>query len=278
MFEAELIVSVADIARLWDLSWTMLSPSRAAQCAIDVALWDWFAKRNDTTVAELALGEKPRAISSFCTIGLSDPAELEKKIAELGENRFIKIKSDSRADLETLRRVHAQSAAQLAIDANCAWNPEQVSRLAPELQALGVIFLEQPFQPSENHAMPAVLAASPLPILADESCVTLDDVTAIPNHFSGFNIKLVKCGGLTPALRMLRRGRELGLRTMVGCMLESSVLIAAGAVIAQRTDYADLDGAWLLRDDPFRGWIFEHGELRPGAVSGLGVEPGIPLF
>ena len=114
----------------------------------------------------------------------------------------------------------------------------------------------------------------PVPVMADESCVTVEDVERVPGHFAGFNIKLVKCGGLTPALRMARRGRELGLRTMVGCMLESGLLIAAGAVVAQITDYADLDGAWLLTDDPVKGWLFDRGALLPAEGPGLGVEAG----
>ena len=93
----------------------------------------------------------------------------------------------------------------------------------------------------------------------------------MPGRFSGFNIKLVKCGGLTPALRMLRQGRQLGLKVMVGCMLETSVLIAAGAVIGQKTDFSDLDGSWLLRDDPFVGLNFERGILTPSSAPGLGV-------
>jgi L-alanine-DL-glutamate epimerase-like enolase superfamily enzyme len=117
-----------------------------------------------------------------------------------------------------------------------------------------------------------------LPILADESCVTLDDVSGIQECFDGFNIKLVKCGGITPGLKMARLGRELGLQTMVGCMLESSALIAAGAAVGQSTDYADLDGAWLLGDDPFAGWLFTGGTLTPPSVSGLGVIPSEDLF
>jgi len=142
-----------------------------------------------------------------------------------------------------------------------------------KLAALGVLFLEQPLSPASGEEMPGLLALSALPILADESCVTQEDVEAMPGRFSGFNIKLVKCGGLTPALAMARRGRALGLRTMVGCMLESSLLIAAGVVVAQLTDFADLDGAWLLRDDPFEGLPLRQGVLAPGTGPGFGVEP-----
>ena len=111
--------------------------------------------------------------------------------------------------------------------------------------------------------------------MADESCVTEEDVARVAAHFAGFNIKLVKCGGLTPALRMARRGRECGLRTMVGCMLESSLLIAAGAVVAQATDYADLDGAWLLSDDPVRGWELCGREAAARRGGGAGVCGGV---
>ena len=113
----------------------------------------------------------------------------------------------------------------------------------------------------------------PVPIIADESCVLEDDVDRLSRNFDGINVKLVKCGGLTPALRMLRRARELGMRTMVGCMLETSILIAAGCVAAQQADYADLDGAWLIADDPCNGWRFERGVLHPPVALGLGAEP-----
>ena len=117
-----------------------------------------------------------------------------------------------------------------------------------------------------------------LPLMADESCVVEEDVPRIAPLYEGFNIKLVKCGGLTPARRMVLRGKVLKKTMMVGCMLESSALIAAGAVIAQRTSYADLDGAWLIGDDPFRGWKFNRGVLMPPDVPGLGVEPEAGLF
>jgi L-alanine-DL-glutamate epimerase-like enolase superfamily enzyme len=116
-----------------------------------------------------------------------------------------------------------------------------------------------------------------LPVVADESCVTESDVPGAVERYNGFNIKLVKCGGLTPGLRMARRGAELGATMMIGCMLESSALIAAAAVVAQQTDYADLDGAWLLGDDPFSGLPLDRGTLNPGG-AGFGVEPESGLF
>ena len=260
----------ADIERAWQEAWRWLAPSRAAQCAVDVALWDWLARREEKTVAELVWGKAPVAVETFCTIGLSTPEELEEKLDELEGFPRIKIKSDAAASMETVRRARARSEALIAVDANCAWSGGDLPALAKGFARFGIDFIEQPLPVEEDDALPAECA---LPIFADESCVTEADVERVAERFDGFNIKLVKCGGITPARRMVRRGRALGRKLMVGCMLESSVLIAAGAAIAQGTDYADLDGAWLLADDPFTGWIFERGVLRPPSATGLGVAP-----
>ncbi len=270
------IGSVGDIARAWEELWPIVAPSRAAQCAIDIAWWDGLAQRENVTVSELAWGTPAAAVPTFCTIGLSTTEELQDKIAELRGFPLIKIKADAAADLAPVRSVRAASGATLAVDANCAWRGRDLAALAAELRELKVAFIEQPLPPKNDAQVPRI-AGGPA-IFADESCVTETDVARVAEHFDGFNIKLVKCGGLTPALRMARRGRELGLKTMIGCMLESSVLIAAGAVVAQQTDFADLDGAWLLGDDPFRGWSFERGILSPSALPGLGVEPSVPIF
>lgn len=288
--EALEITSVADISLAWHALWPKLAPSRAALCAVDLALWDWLAKREGKTVAELALGAKPLPVRSFVTIGVSSPAELEEKIRDVSAFPLIKLKSDARADLQPIiaaRKLLSElgSHATLVVDANCAWEQADLPALSKVLGDLGVAFIEQPLPPGQNARMRELLASSHLPIMADESCVTPEDVPTMPGYFSGFNIKLVKCGGLTPALAMLRLGRTLRLRLMVGCMLESSLLIAAGAVIAQKTDDADLDGAWLLADDVFasKEAAQAHGRIREGILTpseapGFGVEPIAGLF
>jgi L-alanine-DL-glutamate epimerase-like enolase superfamily enzyme len=268
------IHSIADIEAAWTESWHHLAPSRAAQCALDIALWDWFARRQAVSTAELAWNEPPHPVRSFATIGLSTPDELPAKIDELRGFPWIKIKSDASASLDTVRHVRQRTSALIAVDANCAWAAHNLDALAHELSALGVDFIEQPLPPERNAELNPVM----LPLFADESCVTEEDVPRVCEHFDGFNIKLVKCGGITPARRMIRHGRTLGKQIMVGCMLESSVLIAAGAVIAQKTDYADLDGAWLIGNDPFTGWKFDHGTLRPPKANGLGIAPAAELF
>jgi len=264
------IRSVDDIARAWKESWTRLQ-DRAAQCALDLALWDWLARKEGVTVAELAHGHAPRAVTSFATIALSTQEELDEKIAELEGFSRVKIKSDENGDLEPARRVKEKLRAVIAIDANGAWSAGTLPALAAGFASLGAEFIEQPFP--ETHDGDLIRGSYPLPIIADESCVLEDDVERLSRNFDGINVKLVKCGGLTPALRMIQRASKLGMRTMVGCMLETSILIAAGCVAAQHADYADLDGAWLIGDDPCTGWRFERGILHPPDALGLGAEP-----
>ena len=254
------ISSPEDIAALWTQAWPLLHPSRAAQCALDLACWNWLAAARRVTLTELALSQKPRPVISFATIGLSDPEELRVKLEQIKGFPRVKVKVDGTGDLTPVLAVRtAMPDAMISVDANCAWGKLDLAPLKTEMEELRIEFIEQPFAPDD----PRSPAFHPIPVMADESCVTEEDVPRLPAGFAGFNIKLVKCGGLTSALRMARRGRALGLRTMVGCMLESSLLISAGAVAAQLTDYADLDGAWLLSDDPMPGWIFDKGTLLP---------------
>jgi L-alanine-DL-glutamate epimerase-like enolase superfamily enzyme len=124
--------------------------------------------------------------------------------------------------------------------------------------SLGAEFIEQPFP--NTHDRDLIRGSYPLPIVADESYVLEEDVERLSLNFDGIKVKLVKCGGLTPALGMVERASKRGMRTMVGCMLETSILIAAGCVVAQHADCADLDGAWLIVDDPCTGWRFERGK------------------
>lgn len=272
--EALDVRSVADIEAAWTAMWDHVAPSRAAQCALDIALWDWLARQQGITVAQLAWNEAPQPVTTFATIGLSTSEELAEKVAELQGFARIKIKSDQAASLDPVRFIRQRSPALLAVDANCAWGAVDLASLARDLAGLDVTFIEQPWPPERDAELPSL----PLPIMADESCVTEEDAQRLAAPFDGFNIKLVKCGGITPALRMVRIGQTRQRKMMVGCMLESSALIAAGAVVAQRTDYADLDGAWLLGDDPFGGWKFDHGRLLPISEPGLGVQPERGLF
>jgi len=260
-----------DIAKIWEEAEFLLRPSRAALCAVDLALWDLWGKISHRTVSHMLWQQEAEPLATSVTLSLSDPEELDSSIEEVEHFPLVKVKMDSRADLSILRRLREAGARRLLVDANGAWTPEQCASLLPRLAALGVEAVEQPLPPHLDAEMPALTRASPVPLLADESCRLPGDINRLAGYFSGINIKLVKCGGITPALKMLKIARENKLKVMIGCMLETSVLISAGLSVAQKADWADLDGSWLLAEDPFQGPIFSDGTLYAGDGPGLGI-------
>lgn len=275
-FKMQTLRTFEDIARIWGEVWNLVAPSRACQCAVDIALWDLWAKIQGQTASEMAFGRVAREIPTSATLGLCPPAEWQARILEIAQFPSVKVKMDARADLGILTAIRERTAAVIRVDANCAWSALDIGPLSEKLAALGVEFIEQPLPTSEDGRMESLSRESCLPILADESCAGLQDIDGLVGRFSGFNIKLVKCGGITPALAMLRKGQDLGLKTMVGCMLETSLLISAGLIVAQEADYADLDGSWLLQDDPFEGLAYINGRIRTDLAPGLGVLPKPP--
>ena len=173
--------------------------------------------------------------------------------------------------MEIVRELRQHTASTFRVDANCGWTAEQTIRNSHELKDLGVEFIEQPLAADQWDAMTEVRDHSALPVIADESCVVETDVERCATHFHGINIKLVKCGGLTPARRMIDKARKLGLKVMVGCMTESSVGISAIAQLLPLLDYVDMDGALLLSDDIATGVTIEKGQCIFPDRNGNGV-------
>jgi L-alanine-DL-glutamate epimerase-like enolase superfamily enzyme len=271
------IKNSADIRQAWKASWALLKPSRAAQCALDIALWDFLGKLENKSTALLLWGRPPAPLTSSVTLGLFSPDVREARLAALKHFPIIKIKMDNSADTALLHTLHEISGAQIRVDANCSWQNLDIPELCNCLKALSVQFIEQPLPPAMDALMPSILKQSPLPIMADESCTDMQSLSRLSGRFNAINIKLAKCGGLTPGLEMLQAADSAELKVMVGCMLESDLLISAGAALAQKADYVDLDGSWLLADKPFRGPQLEMGIIAPGDEPGLGVEP-VNLF
>jgi L-alanine-DL-glutamate epimerase-like enolase superfamily enzyme len=176
------------------------------------------------------------------------------------------------ADLATLRAVREVYGGPIRVDANTGWTPEAAIALLPELEGLGVELIEQPFPARRLDQLGWLQERSPLPIVADESAVTIDDLDCLSGVVAGVNVKLAKCGGVGPARRMLERARELGFRTFLGCMEETSVGIAASAAVASLAEWVDLDGNLLLADDPFEGL-----ELGDDCRWRLSDEPGLGI-
>jgi len=181
-----------------------------------------------------------------------------------------KIKLGTKEDIAIIKALRQTSDAIFRVDANCAWTVGETLKNAIALKELGVEFIEQPLARENWKGMKTLFEKSVLPIIADESCQTAADVKKCHQHFHGINIKLMKCGGFTPALKMIQEARELDLKIMCGCMTETSIGISAIAQLLPLLDYVDMDGALLIKDDPAIGVTIKDGQVGYGKGNGIG--------
>ncbi|MDE3740824.1 dipeptide epimerase [Maribacter polysaccharolyticus] len=217
-------------------------------CALDLAAHDLYGKLLGKPLYKIWNTTTDHYPTSNYTIGIADIPTMVNKMEEKPWPIY-KIKLGTENDVEIVRELRKHTDALFRIDANCAWSAEETLANAPLLKDLGVEFLEQPLKAADWEGMKIVSQNCVLPIIADESCIVESDVEKCGAYFNGINIKLTKCGGLTPALRMIQKGKALGLKVMVGCMTESTVGISAIAQLTPQLDYVDMDGAMLLKED-----------------------------
>ena len=261
-----------DPAALWQQLAPQLSENTFAQCALDLAAHDLWGKLRGQPVWKLwGLSLHENLPPTDYTIGIDTIDVMVRKMEEFAGWPIYKVKLGTPEDIEIVRSLREHTGAAFRVDANCAWSAEETIRNAPVLKELGVEFIEQPLGPDDRAGMKEVYRRSVLPVIADESCQREPDVDRCVGRFHGVNVKLVKCGGLTPARRMLARAAKLGLRTMVGCMTESSVGISAIAQLLPMLDYVDMDGALLLAQDCATGVTIERGRVIFPHENGCGV-------
>lgn len=240
-------------------------------CALDLAAHDLYGKLQGKPLYEIWGTDLSNYPISNYTIGLDTIEVMAEKIREKPWPIY-KIKLGTDHDLDIIRELRKHTDATFRIDANCAWTAAETIANAPLLKELGVEFLEQPLKADDWEGMELLAHNSVLPIIADESCIVESDVAACALHFHGINIKLTKCGGLTPTLRMIREAKSLGLKVMVGCMTESTVGISAIAQLLPQLDYVDMDGALLLDEDIATGvQLLEGGKVIFPKTGGSGV-------
>ena len=247
---------------------------RATLAAVDAALHDWIGKRFGVPVTSwLGLDAGRAPLTSF-TIGIDDPDGIAKRVRHASEYPILKVKVGAAADEEMPALVRKLAPDKIIrVDANTAWSSDEALERIERLVGCGVEFVEQPIPAGDNAALKRLKEASPCPIVADESCVRPADVLPLAGCVDGINIKLSKCGGIREALKMIHLARGAGLMVMLGCMIESSLGIAAAAQLAPLADWLDLDGHLLLSHDPFTGLGGRYGRLRIGTSPGLGVRP-----
>ncbi len=254
---------------LWELCSTVIMDNPFAQCALDVAAWDIYSKRQGKKLYELLkLDPKDIPTTNF-TIGIATMEKMIQKMKEV-DWPIYKIKLGTDHDLEIIRELRKHTQSVFRIDANCAWTADQAIMYSEQLVKLGVEFMEQPLDKDDLEGMEEVFKYSKLPVIADESCIMESDVKKCHGLFHGINVKLVKAGGITPGLRMLHEARSLGMKTMVGCMTESSIGISAIAHIAPLLDYVDMDGAMLLSKDIAKGVTIEPDKVIFPEGKGIG--------
>lgn len=268
----ELSAVRAWLARSSVLMAASLGGHGGAKLGIETALHDIAGKTLGLPLWRL-IGSSDVLPPTDFSLGLDEPAVVAERALAVAHFPALKIKVGGPADIETLEAVRAVFDGPLRVDANTGWQPEQAVALVPELVRLGVELIEQPFPARHIAQLRWLQERSSLPILADESVVFEDDLDLLEGAVAGVVVKLAKCGGIGPALRMIRRAHAMGMKVMLGCMVESSLGIAAAAAVAAEVDWLDLDGNLLLANDPFMGL-----QLRDDCRWQLPDKPGIGVI
>ena len=250
---------------------TTLGGNYAAKSAIDMALHDRLGKKLGVPLYQLwGLNPHQTPCTSF-TIGLDEPEIMAEKTRHAEAYPILKVKLGTPQDIEIIQKLREVTDKPIYVDANTAWTPKEAVRKIRELARYGVELVEQPTKPSDLAGLKFVREHSELPIIADESVKRASDIPVLAACVDGINIKLVKCGGLLEAHRMINVARAHGLLVMIGCMIESSLGITAAAHLTPLVDYADLDGHLLIANDPYTGVTLDKGQLLLPNRPGIGV-------
>lgn len=246
--------------------------NHAAQSALDIALLDWTGKRLGVPVHALfGLDPADAPVTTF-TIGIDDPAMTRAKVEEAAPYPVLKIKVGLDRDEDTLAAVRAVTDKPLRVDANEGWTDKEAAlRKIEWLATQGVEWVEQPMPARMLEETAWLRERSPLPLVADEACLDLASIPRLAGAYDAVNVKLDKCGGPTRAWAMLQAARALGMKTMLGCMVSSSVAVTAAAHLSPLVDWADLDGNLLVADDPYQGVRVVDGRLVLPEGPGLGL-------
>lgn len=239
-------------------------------CALDIAAWDMYGKMNQKPLYELWETKWKNEVLTDYTIGIDT---IERMVEKMKEKPWpiYKIKLGTPEDIKIIQSLREHTDAILRVDANAGWKVDEALQLIPQLRELGVEFIEQPLAKDNWEGMKLLYKESSLPLIADESCVFEHDVKNCFEHFHGINIKLTKCSGPTPALRMLQKARSLGMKVMMGSMNESSIGSAAIAHFLPKLDYVDCDGPLLLAENLANGLSIQDGNISVSNDPGLGI-------
>ncbi len=249
-----------DPAEVWFELREKLQGNHFALSAVDIAHYDWLCKKSEVPLWKyLGMSDENLPDSSY-TIGIDEPQAMVSGIKS-SDFPIFKIKLGSAQDMEIIKAIRQEISAPVRVDINAGWQPEDGVAKALEIERLGVEFIEQPYPALAYEASAELRQKLSIPLMADESCVVMEDVAKCKGNFDGINIKLSKCGGIYPATEMIREAKENDMKIMLGCMMESSVAISALAHLASQADYVDLDGSSMIKNDPASGVEIRKGKI-----------------
>jgi L-alanine-DL-glutamate epimerase-like enolase superfamily enzyme len=256
--------------RYWHYLHHLIPDNPFLVCALDMAAWDIYGKMKRKQLYQLWDLDISKNPLTDITIGIDS---IENMVLKMEETPWpiYKIKLGTPDDIHIIKELRKHTDAVFRIDANAAWTAEEALEKIKIFKDLNVEFIEQPLAKDDLEGMKFLYENSPLPLIADESCVSEQDVLKCKKYFHGINVKLTKCSGLTPALRMIKMAHSLGMKAMVGCMNESSIGTGAIAQLLPLLDYVDMDGPLLLAEDVAKGVKYDYGKIIYGDGYGLGV-------
>ncbi|UCB53010.1 MAG: dipeptide epimerase [Candidatus Zixiibacteriota bacterium] len=250
-----------------------ISRNFSAKAAIDMALHDLVAKRLDIPVYQLlGLNGSVPLVTSY-TIGIDTLVKMKEKTRQAGDFLVYKVKVGVENDVDMVKAVREVTDAKIRVDANAGWSADEALEKISQLKEYDIEFVEQPIDPKDKSGLKRIRQQAGIPIIIDEHLMTSTDIPNSVGCCDGINIKLAKCGGIREALRMIHVARAHGLKVMLGCMIESSVGIAAAAHLGSLVDFLDLDGNLLVANDPFEGLKLDKGKLHLSNLPGLGIIP-----
>jgi L-Ala-D/L-Glu epimerase len=263
--------------RYWHYLHHLIPQNSFLVCALDIAAWDLYGKMKRKPLYQFWKNDLSHNPVTDYTIGIDSLDEMLKKVDEKPWPLY-KIKMAKADDIMIIEAIRKKTDSALRVDANAAWDLETALKIIPELARLNVELIEQPLDKNDWDGMKILYERSSIPLIADESCVSIGDVDKCKDHFHGINIKLTKCSGITPALTMIKKAREFGMKIMVGCMCESTIGSAAIAHLLPLIDFADMDGPLLLEEDLASGLNYEQGKVEISGENGLGISINSGLF
>ncbi|MFV0607269.1 MAG: mandelate racemase/muconate lactonizing enzyme family protein [Niabella sp.] len=256
--------------RFWHFLHHLFPKNHFLVCALDIAGWDLYGKLSGKPIYQILKGDTSKNPVTDYTIGIDTVDKMVEKMKEKPWPIY-KIKVGTADDIAIIKALRKETDAKIRVDANAGWDLDTALKLIPQLKELDVEFVEQPLAKDDWEGMKVLYKKSSLPLYADEACVYEEDVEKCVGYFHGINIKLTKCGGITPALQMIKNARKLDLKIMVGCMNESTIGSAAVAHLLPFIDQVDMDGPLLLEEDIATGIAYDNGRIIYSNQPGLGV-------